>query len=117
MRFKEFATPRINQRFAKASRLMNEHAPTLRKIEAQFGVPGAIVIALWGLETDFSTNTGKHEVLRATATLTFDCRRTDMFQNELVEALTLIEKGDVTAADLRGDWAGEFGQAHFLPSS
>jgi lytic murein transglycosylase len=115
--YEQFGPPRINSRFAKASRLMNEHAATLRRVEQQFGVPGGIVIALWGLETDFGTNTGKHEVLRATATLAFDCRRSAMFQNELTEALTLIERGDVTAADLRGDWAGEFGQAHFLPSS
>jgi lytic murein transglycosylase len=115
--FEEFALPRINQRMAKASRMMQEHAPTLRKIEAQFGVPGSIAIALWGLETDFGTNTGKHDVLRATATLGFDCRRTDMFQNELLEALTLVERGDLQPADLRGDWAGELGQAHFLPSS
>jgi lytic murein transglycosylase len=115
--YEEFGPPRINSRFAKASRLMAEHAPTLRRIEQQFGVPGAIVIALWGLETDFGTNMGKHEVLRAVATLAFDCRRTDRFQNELVEALTLIERGDLTPADMRGDWAGELGQAHFLPSS
>jgi lytic murein transglycosylase len=115
--FEEFATPRINQRFAKASRLMNEHTPTLRKIEREFGVPGAMTIVLWGLETDFGTHTGKHEVLRATATLGFDCRRSAMFQNELIEALTLVERGDLTIADLRGDWAGELGQAHFLPSS
>ena len=57
--------------------------------------PGSMAIALWGLETDFGTNTGKHEVLRATATLGFDCRRTEMFQNELVEALTLVERGDL----------------------
>jgi lytic murein transglycosylase len=115
--YEEFGPPRINSRFSKASRLMAEHAPTLRRIEQQFGVPGSIVIALWGLETDFGTNMGKHESLRAVATLAFDCRRTDMFQNELIEALTLIERGDLTAADMRGDWAGELGQAHFLPSS
>lgn len=115
--FEEFALPRINSRMAKAQRMMQEHAPLLRKIEAQFGVPGSIAIVLWGLETDFGTNTGKHDVLRATATLGFDCRRTDMFQNELLEALTLVERGDLQPADLRGDWAGELGQAHFLPSS
>ena len=115
--FEEFALPRINSRMAKATRMMQEHAPTLRRIEAQFGVPGSIAIVLWGLETDFGTNTGKHDVLRATATLAFDCRRTDMFQNELLEALTLVERGDLAPADLRGDWAGELGQAHFLPSS
>ena len=115
--YEEFGPPRINSRWAKASRLMGEHAPTLRRIEQQFGVPGSIVIALWGLETDFGTNMGRHDVLRATATLGFDCRRTDMFQNELTEALTLLERGDLAPTDLRGDWAGELGQAHFLPSS
>ncbi len=115
--FEEFALPRIKSRFGKASRMMNEHAPLLRRIEREFGVPGAMVIVLWGLETDFGTHTGKHEVLRATATLGFDCRRSAFFQNELMEALTLVQKGDLTPADLRGDWAGELGQAHFLPSS
>ena len=115
--YEQFGPPRINSRFAKASRLMSEHAPTLRRIEREFGVPGSMVIALWGLETDFGTNMGKHEALRALATLAFDCRRTDMFQNELTEALTLIERGDLTPAQMRGDWAGELGQAHFLPSS
>jgi membrane-bound lytic murein transglycosylase B len=56
-------------------------------------------------------------VLRATATLGFDCRRSEFFQNELFEALTRVQKGDLTPADLRGDWAGELGQVHFLPSS
>jgi lytic murein transglycosylase len=115
--FEQFATPRINQRFAKASRYMTEYAPTLRRIEKEFGVPGAMTIVLWGLETDFGTHTGKHDVLRATATLGFDCRRSAFFQNELFEALTLVQKGDLMPADLRGDWAGELGQAHFLPSS
>ena len=115
--YEEFGPPRINSRYAKASRMMAEHAPTLRKVEQQFGVPGSMTIVLWGLETDFGTNMGKHEALRALATLSFDCRRTDMFQNELTEALTLIEKGDLTPAEMRGDWAGELGQAHFLPSS
>ena len=70
--------PRINS--AHGQGLAHDAASTrrlLRKIEAQFGVPGAIAIVLWGLETDFGTNTGKHEVLRATATLGFDCRRTE----------------------------------------
>jgi membrane-bound lytic murein transglycosylase B len=106
-----------DKRFAKASRYMTEYAPTLRRIEKEFGVPGAMTIVLWGLETDFGTHTGKHEVLRATATLGFDCRRSAFFQNELFEALTLVQKGDLQPTDLRGDWAGELGQAHFLPSS
>jgi membrane-bound lytic murein transglycosylase B len=113
----EFATPRINQRWNRATKHMVEQAPTLRRVEKEFGVPGAMTIVLWGLETDFGTHTGKHEVLRATATLGFDCRRSEFFQNELFEALSLVQKGDLQPADLRGDWPGELGQAHFLPSS
>ena len=115
--FEEFSTPRINQRWTRATKHLNEQALTLRRIEKEFGVPGAMAIVLWGLETDFGTHTGKHEVLRATATLGFDCRRSAFFQNELYEALALVQKGDLQPADLRGDWAGELGQAHFLPSS
>jgi len=93
--FEEFATARINQRWARASKHVNEQAPTLRRIEKEFGVPGAMTIVLWGLETDFGTHTGRHEVLRATATLGFDCRRSAFFQNELFEALSLVQKGDL----------------------
>jgi lytic murein transglycosylase len=115
--FEEFALPRIKSRFAKASRMMDEHAALLRRVEKTYGVPGAMTIVLWGLESDFGINRGKNDVLRATATLGFDCRRSAFFQNELFEALELVQKGDLALADMRSDWAGEIGQAHFLPSS
>jgi membrane-bound lytic murein transglycosylase B len=56
-------------------------------------------------------------VVRSVATLAYDCRRTDKFQGELVEALRIVDRGDMASADLRGDWAGEIGQTQFLPSS
>ncbi len=115
--FEEFALPRIKSRFAKASRMMDEHASTLRRVEKAYGVPAAMTVVLWGLESDFGINRGKNDVLRATATLGFDCRRSAFFQNELFEALELAQKGDLAVADMRSDWAGEIGQAHFLPSS
>ena len=96
---------------------MQTHAATLRKVEAQFGVPGAVVVAIWGLETDFGVSVGKKEVIRSVATLAFDCRRTDMFQAQLLDALRIVDRGDLTPAEMRGDWAGDFGQTQFLPSS
>src|SRR5262245_31742050 len=115
--FEQFALPRINSRMAKAQRLLVQHASLLSRVEQQFGVPGPILIAIWGLETDFGVGTGKHPVIRAVATLAHDCRRSEMFQGELMAALTIIERGDLSAAELRGAWAGELGQTQFLPSS
>jgi lytic murein transglycosylase len=115
--FEQFALPRINSRLAKAQRLMAQHAALLERIEQQFGVPGPVLIAIWGLETDFGVSSGKRPALPALATLAHDCRRTEMFQGELLAALRIIDRGDLSAAEMRGAWAGELGQTQFLPSS
>jgi membrane-bound lytic murein transglycosylase B len=60
---------------------------------------------------------GKLPVLRSLATLAYDCRRGEMFRSELMDALRIIDRGDMASADMRGDWAGEIGQTQFLPSS
>jgi len=67
----------------KGMRHMQTLAPVLKKVEAEFGVPGAVVVAIWGLETNFGVNLGKKEVIGSVATLAFDCRRTEMFQAQL----------------------------------
>ena len=115
--FEQFGPPRVNARIAKARQMMSKHAALLSRIEQQFGVPGAVVISIWGLETDFGAGMGKHPVVRAVATLAHDCRRPEMFQRELMSALTIINRGDMTNAQLLGAWAGEIGQTQFLPSS
>ena len=115
--FEEFGLPRINQRIGKAKSLMQQHSALLKRIEQQYGVPGSVVIAIWGLETDFGVNQGKQSALRSLATLAHDCRRTERFQNELTDALRIIDRGDYTAETLKGAWAGEIGQTQFLPSS
>jgi lytic murein transglycosylase len=116
--FEEFSGRMISKdRMTKGLRHMQAQAPVLKKIEAEFGVPGAVLIALWGLETDFGSNLGKKEVIRSVATLAFDCRRTEMFQAQLTDALRIVDRGDLTPAEMRGDWAGDFGQTQFLPSS
>lgn len=115
--FEEFGLPRIAQRLPKAARLMRQHTATLSRIERQFGVPGEIVVAIWGLETDFGAVMGRQPVIRSVATLAHDCRRTERFQGELLDVLRIVDRGDYAAADLRGAWAGEIGQTQFLPSS
>jgi lytic murein transglycosylase len=115
--YDQFGPPRIAQRLGKAQRLMQQYAALLSRIEQQFGVPGAVVVAIWGLETDFGANMGRQPALRALATLAHDCRRTDRFQAELVDALTIIDRGDLGPSEMRGAWAGELGQTQFLPSS
>ena len=86
-------------------------------MEQRFGVPTGIVIAVWGLETDYGVNQGHYDVVRSVATLAYDCRRSAKFQGELMDALRIIDRGDMTAAQMRGQWAGEIGQTQFLPSS
>ncbi len=115
--FAQFSGHRIAERLAKGRRMMQTHAALLRRIEARFGVPGSVVIAIWGLETDFGVDIGKTPALRALATLAHDCRRSEMFQGELLAALQIISRGDLSPAEMRGAWAGELGQAQFLPSN
>jgi lytic murein transglycosylase len=115
--YEQFGPPRIAARIAKARRLMTQHAGLLSRIEKQYGVPGPVLIAIWGLETDFGAGTGKHPVIRAVATLAHDCRRSAMFQRELLAALMIVQRGDLSVAQMRGAWAGELGQTQFLPSS
>ena len=115
--FEQFALPRIASRIAKARRLMAQHAALLARVEQTFGVQGPVIIAIWGLETDFGVSSGKRPAIPALATLAHDCRRTAMFQAELLAALRIIDRGDMSAAEMRGAWAGELGQTQFLPSS
>jgi lytic murein transglycosylase len=115
--FEQFGPPRVNARIGRARQLMAKHAALLSRIEQRFGVPGAVVISIWGLETDFGVGMGKHPVVRAVATLAHDCRRPEMFQRELLAALTIVNRGDMSNAQLVGAWAGEIGHTQFLPSS
>ena len=90
---------------------------TFAAIERDFGVPGPVIVAFWGLETDYGAFTGDYSSLRSLATLAYDCRRPDVFRVELIDALRLIESGDLTPEEMTGAWAGELGQVQFTPSN
>ncbi|SFK18976.1 lytic murein transglycosylase [Methylocapsa palsarum] len=116
--FEEFSARMVNANRLKRGRtLLKQYAGTFERINEAYGVPGPIIVAIWGLETDFGAVNGDTPTLRALATLAFDCRRSDKFQAELIDALKLIQRGDLAPGAMRGAWAGELGQTQFMPSS
>jgi lytic murein transglycosylase len=115
--FEEFSGRMVPPRMTRGSNMLKQYGSVLSRVEQTYGVPGEVVVAIWGLETDFGVNIGKFPTLRSLATLAYDCRRSDMFKAELMDALRIIERGDIAPADLRGAWAGEIGQTQFMPSS
>jgi lytic murein transglycosylase len=117
--FEDYAATRVTAgRISRGKQMLQRHAPLLARIERQYGVPPALLVAIWGLESDFgSGDTGKLPVVRVVATMAHDCRRTDLFQRELLAALRILQRGDLTLRDMIGAYAGEIGQTQFLPSS
>ena len=116
--FEDFSARLVTpRRVARGKALMRRHAALLGKIERQYGVPGAMVVAIWGLETGYGADTGRFKIFSALATLAYDCRRAETFRAELLDALRIVERGDMTPDKMRGDWAGEIGQTQLLPSS
>jgi len=104
-------------RLNRGRTLLQRHAGLLRQIEARYGVPGPVLVSIWGLETGFGVDNGRFRTLQALATLAYDCRRSAQFTEELKDALKMIQRGDMSPAQMRGDWAGEIGQTQFMPSS
>jgi lytic murein transglycosylase len=117
--FEQYVSTRVGAgRINMGRQMLMRHASLLVRIEKQFGVPPQIIVAIWGLESDFGKgDVGKMPVIRTLATMAHDCRRTELFQGELLAALKIIDRGDLPLSDLIGAFAGEIGQTQFLPSS
>ncbi|MGZ8388590.1 MAG: lytic murein transglycosylase [Rhodoplanes sp.] len=96
--------------------LKQTHAALLASIEQRYGVPPGPLLAIWGMETAFGSQRGNENMLSAVATLAYDCRRSDFFTEHLYAALTLIERGTLSA-NTRGSMHGEFGQTQFMPKA
>ncbi len=114
--FLEFAAAlgtqnRVNSGVLKLKQL----AGTFQRAEQDYDVPGAVITAFWALESDFGAGIGKRPVLVSLATLAWDCRRGEMFRDELMAALKIIDRGDLVPAEMISSWAGELGQTQFLP--
>jgi lytic murein transglycosylase len=96
---------------------MKKHAGLLRRIEERYGVPGAIIVAVWGRESGFGRAKIPHNAVRVIATKAFMSTRPELFRREILAALKILQRGDVPASALKGSWAGAMGQPQFLPSS
>ena len=115
--FEEFSGRMVPPRMTRGSNMLKQYGSVLSRIEQTYGVPPEVIVAIWGLETDFGVNIGKFPTMRSLATLAYDCRRSDIFKAELMDALRIIERGDIAPQEMRGAWAGEIGQTQFMPSS
>jgi membrane-bound lytic murein transglycosylase B len=104
-------------RIATGRQMAARHAPLLGAIEARHGVPPEIVLAIWGMESNFGANRGGTPTVPALATLAYDGRRGELFAGELVDALRIIQAGDVDSRHMVGSWAGAMGHTQFMPSS
>ena len=96
---------------------LRKHGALLDRIEAQYGVDKAVIVAIWGLESAYGTFRGTNPVIGSLATLAYDARRSDFFEEQLIEALKILQSGDVRLANFKGSWAGAMGHTQFIPTS
>jgi membrane-bound lytic murein transglycosylase B len=93
------------------------HQMLLEEVSARYGVPSEIIVAIWGIESNFGSFSGVRPTVAALATLAWDPRRSAFFRGELFAALEILNHGDIDPASMRGSWAGAMGQVQFMPSS
>jgi len=89
----------------------------LAQIEENYGVPAPILLALWGIESNFGARQGSYSIIESLTTLAYDGRRSQFFRGELLNALQVMQEEHIAAKDLTGSWAGAMGQVQFMPSS
>ena len=104
-------------RLASGRARLQKYAPVFKKIEQQYGVPGPVLVAYWGLETDFGAFMGNMDSIRSLATLSYDCRRSEEFSAQLLDALKVLDRGDLQRSQMKGPTHGEVGQFQFQPST
>jgi len=105
------------ERVANGKIKQTENQIQLNAAAKQYGVPAETILAIWGLESAYGANTGGYNVIEALATLAYDGRRPQVFREQLIDALLILEAGDIDAAAMRGSWAGAMGQTQFMPSA
>ena len=100
-----------------ARQMHARHAAVLERVSRAYGVPSRVIVAVWGLESNFGRFAGVRPTIPTLVTLAYDPRRSRLFRDELLAALEILDEGRVELPDLRGSWAGALGQPQFMPSS
>lgn len=98
---------------------LRAYAPLLKQLEAKYGVQSEYLLAVWGLESDFGRHTGRYNVIRSLATLTYAGapERRAFWQKQLLSALRIVQNGDIALSNMRGSWAGAIGHTQFIPTT
>lgn len=104
-------------RVAQGRALLFEHEALLSQIEVQYGVPKQILMAFWGLETNYGGNKGSFSLPSSLMTLAYEGRRATFFRNQLFDTMRVVDAGHNTVAGMRGSWAGAMGHMQFMPST
>jgi membrane-bound lytic murein transglycosylase B len=116
--FANYFTTRINEeRVQRGRELYAKHHALLDKIQRESGIPAQFLISFWGLETSYGGHFGDWSVLDSLATLACDTRRSTFFTQELLNAMRIVDAGDITAERMIGSWAGAMGHMQFMPST
>jgi membrane-bound lytic murein transglycosylase B len=115
--FDDYYNKSIPPLVPKGKKRLIQHKAILQRVEKKYGVPKAILVALWGRETHYGSFVGKTPTIHALATLAYDGRREELFTNELFHALHILDEKHIHPDDLKGSWAGAIGQCQFMPSS
>ena len=97
--------------------MLQKHDVLLTEVEAKYGVPKAILVAFWGMETQYGKNQGDFSVPSSLMTLAYEGRRADFFRAQLFDAMRVVDAGHSSVASLRGSWAGAMGHMQFMPST
>jgi len=114
----DYVTARLSPKtLARAAEVAKTEKDVIERVHATYGIPGPIMVAIWGLESNFGQFTGVRPVITALATLAYDGRRPALFRAELFQALTIVDRGLVSLPEFIGSWAGAIGQPQFMPSS
>ncbi|MFC1523626.1 lytic transglycosylase domain-containing protein [Thermodesulfobacteriota bacterium] len=106
-----------DQRINTGIEKLREKKALLRQVTEQYGVPSRFLVALWGIESYFGRITGQTPVVQSLVTLAYDPRRGSYFRKELLDALFILDEGQIPFDRLRGSWAGAMGQLQFMPST
>lgn len=102
---------------SKGRTLKKQNEALFRKIEAKYGVPAGPLLAIWGMETGFGSFQGNQDAFAALATLAYDCRRSEFFEEQLYAALQILQTGQLKRSQMKGAGHGEIGQMQFLPAN
>lgn len=101
----------------QAQELYDEHYDELQRIGKEYGVQPRFIVALWGVESNFGRHMGNYSVIDALSTMAYEGRREAFFRKQAMAALQILEQGHISAAEMKGSWAGAMGQCQFMPSS